>query len=195
MRRALASSPLGPGLQIVCDAAQGTSVTVATDPNGVSATIGPDGGVLVAEGSDGTRYTMTFPEEAIVLPGGLRVTMTPITSIVDLPTSGAFLGGVILEPDGLTLLQPAQLAMRLTATVDPNDVLGFNFKGAGEGLYFVPSFGLESGFTRITLPVSHFTGIGSGIGVQSDIDATPPRKCRSTAISFRTTCSWYCRLN
>ncbi len=172
MQRALVGGFLLPGINPVCDAAQGTSVTPSFDPNfSVGANIGPLGGVLVTEDALGTQYTLSLPVDAIAEPDGFLIRMTPITSLAGYPGSGDFIAGVKLEPEGLVLLESGLLSFRIAAALDLENVLGFSASGDGEGLYFVPGIGDVPSFTHLTIPVNHFTIFGAGEGNQADVDA------------------------
>ena len=59
--------------------------------------------------------------------------------------------------------------------MSPDDVLGFMFSGDGEGVYFVFADTDASTFTRVTLPIVHFSGHGFGQGTDADVSGnTPP---------------------
>ena len=76
---------------------------------GASATIGPEGGELVAEAKSGARFTLTIPAGALDEP--TYIVMTPIESIGGYPFSGGMTAAVQIEPSGIELDVPARLVI------------------------------------------------------------------------------------
>lgn len=70
----------------------GVSLTLDA-AHAASAIVPPSGGTLTAEGSDGTRYTLTIPDGASLVD--TEITMTPVSNIADFPFSGG-LGGALI---------------------------------------------------------------------------------------------------
>ncbi|MDQ8045429.1 MAG: hypothetical protein REI11_12560, partial [Patulibacter sp.] len=118
---------------------------------------------LQTTGADGTVYTLTIPEGALV--GEEAVTMAPLTAVAGSPVG--FRAGVSLEPSGLRFLKPALLRIHppvpLTdAQIADETPASFN----GDGTDLGPTELLVSGDPDGTgapardevLPVLHFSG-------------------------------------
>jgi hypothetical protein len=130
-----------------------------------SADITPGGGVLEATAADGTRYRLEIPAGA--LRDTVRITMTPVTRIDNLPLSGGMVGAVDLQPAGLQLRRSA--ALRIGTTAPPR--AGLTFSG----------FSVEDGGTKTTrelavaranevlVLVQHFSAPGAGFGTTQDL--------------------------
>lgn len=119
----------------------------------VTEEIGADGGVLTTTGSDGTQYTLTIPEGAVL--GPVEITMTPI-SLAESPLETAVLWGVELEPDGLALLEPGTLEIGL-ADADPGTTAFFGAGGGGEDFHLAFGGLVE----RAEVPIAHFSAVGA----------------------------------
>jgi hypothetical protein len=63
----------------------------------VTQTVGPAGGTMTATGTDGTTYTLTIPENALL--SEREITLTPVSSIDNLPLSGGLLGAVQISSE------------------------------------------------------------------------------------------------
>jgi hypothetical protein len=123
----------------------------------VAQTVGPDGATLVATAGDGTRFTLTIPQGALL--SDERISMAPLARIEGFPLSRGMAGGVQLGPDGLALLRPAKLAIEPAAHVAPARRTGFAYHGTGREFHLVP---IRSEGAAHTLAVRHFSGYGSG---------------------------------
>jgi len=131
----------------------------------IAADIGPAGGALEATAADGTKYRLEIPAGA--LRASVRITMTPVTRIDNLPLSGGMVGAVDLQPAGLQLRRSA--ALRIGTTAPPR--AGLTFSG----------FSVEDGGTKTTrelavaranevlVLVQHFSAPGAGFGTTQDL--------------------------
>lgn len=132
-----------------------------------SAAIGSEGGTIEAIAADGTAYALTIPANALAEP--VAITMTPVSSIRDLPLSGGLVGAVELKPSGVQFTRPATLEIA-TALVPPAGQIpiGFDYDGDAETL------GLSMGGSVdgvLTVMVEHFSGAGIGFGTLQDASA------------------------
>jgi len=149
------------------------SVDVKVDETSSSnAVISPEGGTLSAQGADGTKFTLTFPRDA--LSNDETITLTPITAVDGLPFSGGFVGGVQMSPEGLRLLQPATLTIESPKTVAATgfETVAFAYHQNGEGLYLHPS---EVKGNLVTLEVWHFSGAGAAQATPAEIQTQQQR--------------------
>jgi hypothetical protein len=137
-----------------------------------SAVISATGGTLSVQGADGTKFTLTFPKDA--LASEQKITLTPITAVDGLPFSGGLVGGVQMSPEGLRLLQPAMLTIESPKTVAAKgfETVAFAYHQNGEGLYLNDS-GVKGNV--LTLEVWHFSGAGSAQGTSAEIQAQQQR--------------------
>ena len=106
---------------------------------GVTALIGPEGGVLSLTDSKGVAYSLEIPKNALLLE--MEVSMTPVTTISDWPLDGNLLAGVHLEPDGWLLYEPAMLTITLPdASSNSLGLVGFGFNGSGEEFHLTSAY-------------------------------------------------------
>lgn len=137
-----------------------------------SAVISPDGGTLSTEGADGTKFTLTFPKDA--LSNDETITLTPITTVNGLPFSGGLVGGVQMAPEGLRLFQPVMLTIESPKTVAATgfETVAFAYHQNGEGLYLNPS---EAKGNILTLEIWHFSGAAAAQGTPAEIQTQQQR--------------------
>lgn len=134
------------------------TVGAIPDPaRAATAEIPREGGSLSATAADGTRFTLSFPDGALL--SAERITMTPLASIDGFPLSGGMAGGVQLEPDGLGLLKPAMLRIEPATPVGEAERTGFAYRGSGQEFHLYPTSG-DGG--AITLELLRFSGYGAG---------------------------------
>ena len=115
--------------------------------------IGPGGGMVSAVDANGTTYTLTVPEGALL--GTLPIRMTPI-GLGESPLEDGIAFGVAMEPDGLVFLEAATLEIAGPG-FDPATAVGFSTDGDGEDFGARPA-GFD-GDTAI-LDVPHFSQSG-----------------------------------
>jgi hypothetical protein len=139
----------------------GSGAVVTDVARAASKTFPLDGGTLTATAADGTVYSLTIPQGALLAE--TAITMTPIVSISsgDLP-AGSLLG-VDLQPSGLRLYQFAELSIAPPQLGPTADIAGFSYEGDGDDLHRYPA-AVDGG--RILLHVIHFSGAGANICVE-----------------------------
>ena len=122
-----------------------------------SKSIGPEGGTITAQGSNGTTFTLTVPEGAI--PGDLTrtITVTPISSFGGMPLKRAM--GVQLSPSGLSFLVPARLTITRPAGSANRNIVGFGSRDDGTEFFIRPA---STEGSAVTFAVSHFSAAGAG---------------------------------
>ena len=118
------------------------------------------GGSLSATAADGTQFELVLPPDA--LPTQTTIRMTPLSSVQGLPLSKGFLGGVHLEPEGLTLFMPATLTIRSPRNLHPQ-AAAFSYRGHGDE--FALDVNQVNG-KEMTLQILHFSGYGEEIPAQ-----------------------------
>ncbi|AFZ69731.1 hypothetical protein [Deinococcus peraridilitoris] len=112
------------------------NVTVTLDATkAVKQTIPIQGGTLSVTAQDGTVYTLTIPNNALV--ADTEITMTPITSVTGAPVQGGKVYGVNLQPAGLRLYHPAVLSIAPPGGSD-KEAIGFASQDNGKDFYLHP---------------------------------------------------------
>ena len=147
--------------------APGTVAVTKEAGTGVRATIGSAGGTILTTGSDGAKYSLVVPPLALLTP--VELTMTPLANVTGLPLSGGFVVGVEFQPSGLVFALPATLT--ITSSAQPaagQRLVGFSATSGGGSLTLAPA---QRGTSSITMPVKHFSIIGSGFGTTQDMQA------------------------
>jgi hypothetical protein len=110
------------------------------------------GGTITALGQDGTRFTLTIPDHALV--DETEMTLTPVEAVEGLPFSRGFGGAVQLSPDGLRLFAHATLSVQPARPLLPTEQVFFGWAGEGADLHLVPST------DGVTMKLLHFSGYG-----------------------------------
>lgn len=121
------------------------------------------GGKLSVQGADGTRYTLNFPDGALLKDED--ITLTPVSNIEGMPFSGGLVGGLQMAPEGLRLFHPATLSIESPKTVAAQGfvTVAFAYHQNGEGVYLNPS---ETKGNVLILEIWHFSG-------EASVQATP----------------------
>jgi len=127
------------------------------------------GGTISATASDGTEYTLTIPANAIPGYQELLITLTPVTNMTGLPVSGEFISGVSLSPDGLDLVEPVSVTIRLPHPLDPATFIGFSHSVESPDVGPLPLFPWDFGQDSVTLRLAHFSEHGMATGTTEDI--------------------------
>lgn len=133
------------------------------------------GGSLTATGADGSKFTLTFPRNALL--SDERITLTPVSSIDGLPLSGGLTAAVQLAPEGLRLLKAITLTIQPANAPPPGEQVGFAFEGQGKEYHRYP---LELRASPITMSLFHFSGYGVGKGTDSSghVPTSPEAQAR-----------------
>ena len=145
------------------------AITPALDAaRGATATMDDAGGTLSVTGANGTKFTLTVPQDALVSEE--EITMTPVAAIPDLPFSqGLSSGGAVqLGPEGLLLVEPAALTVQLASPISIDQQCPFAWYKAGEDFQLFP---LTLDLNAVEIDVDHFNGYGIAGGSSSDRDA------------------------
>lgn len=154
-------------LQVVPDASHATRTV-----------IGEQGGVVVSHAADGTSYTLVVPPSALEQP--TEVALAPLRFVQPLPLRRGMVAGVQLLPAGLELAAPATLYVEVPFGVNPVEIAGFSYQGAGEQLQLYP---LQVIGSRLTMDVLRFGGFGAGNAAPGDIEQfAPPVRPRDLAL-------------
>ena len=139
------------------------SVTPETG-NTVTALIPAAGGELSATGADGTVYTLTIPDKALLTD--TEISMTPVAAVKGLPTGGDTAYAVQLGPDGLHLYDFATLTITPKVAIPIDQQIPFGYEAAGTGMFLALPVMKDP---RIQLRILHFSGYGVTKGQLADL--------------------------
>lgn len=146
------------------------TVTIQADSgNAAVAVISPEaGGVCRYVMPSGLTYTLSFPSNSVA--EATLVEMTPVTSLAGVPAAQGFLGGVLIQPADLTLIEPASLRIDLTNHYAPFDLTGYGFQPDGSSWHL--SFGFAgTNWVEVLLPT--LGGVGCGLFTDAELMALP----------------------
>jgi hypothetical protein len=132
--------------------------------NTVTALIPAAGGALSATGADGTVYTLTIPDKALV--ADTEISMTPVSAVKGLPTGGDVTYAVQLAPDGLHLDDFATLTITPAVALPIDQQIPFGYEAAGAGMFLALPVVKDP---RIQLRILHFSGYGVTKGLLADL--------------------------
>lgn len=161
-----ASSPSQPGATDGGASGSGAPLTVSPSLDSsrtVSEVVPASGATLTISSANGTVYSLEFPPDALF--ADTRITMTPVTSLAGAPLSGGLAGAVKLEPEGLTLNEPATLTITPAGAPPPlAQQTGLIAEGDGESFHQYPlDFGPD-----LELQLLHFSIAGAGGTTSAD---------------------------
>lgn len=138
-----ASEPNPASMEVTLE--EGTSAT---------STIGPEGGSLVTTDKNGTKYTLTIPDGALISP--IEIGMTPIANAEGKPMGDTFLAGVDLQPEGLAFLKLVNL--EISGDVVEEGAVGFASTSDGQDLHLTP---YDSNSGSLAVSIAHFSDPGA----------------------------------
>ena len=132
--------------------------------------------------ADGTPFTLMtvgamFNQDVkgnLSLALGTPVTVTPISSITDLPFSQGYLAAVDISPNGLLLEIPGTLSIKLQGTYDLSTLIGFAADGSGTDFHLFPITvypDLYSGTTTVYFSIEHFSIYGVAQATAEEVQA------------------------
>jgi hypothetical protein len=145
------------------------AVTIAPHPDAsraVTQTITTDGGTISATGADGTVYTLTLQKDSLELDQA--ITLTPLSAADGLPGGHALAAGVQLDPQGLQLVKPATLTIKLATPIPVASQLSFASDDSGSDFHLYPQTYDPS---TIAMEIDHFTEYGAFAGSPADLVA------------------------
>ena len=139
-------------------------VTITLDNTNVTEVVSAtDGGEMSVTGSDGSRYTLSIPPDA--LSADTEISMTPISTISGLPFSGGLGGAVKLEPSGLGFFDFVTLTIEPANPIPLENQILFGFEENGEDLHLaIPG----ADYSKIQIRLLHFSGAGVGNGISAE---------------------------
>lgn len=123
-----------------------------------------NGGKLSVTDADGVRFTLTVPPKALLVDQ--TMSLTPVVALGGLPFHGGLVAAVHIEPDGLSLLQPAVLTIEGAKAVSAGFFqVGFSYRGTGNDLHLYPI----NTDKAIEFKLFHFSTPGVAASSQQDL--------------------------
>ena len=114
-----------------------------------------EGGVISANGTDGTVYKLEIPADALLAE--TLIGLTPVTSISGMPFGSEQTYAVQLSPEGLFLQNFAILTVSPAADIPIGEQIMFGYQGEGSNLLLAAPVEDSS---EIKINVAHFSGYG-----------------------------------
>jgi hypothetical protein len=128
-------------------------------------------GIIETNSSTGTKYTFVIPKNAISPNDSVKIIITPIKAVNNLPKGIKFLAAMQFEPEGLTLFKPANLTITLPVSVTQDSLVGFSYQEAGSDFHLIPipqKDSIISSPQSLSISISHFSGVIVGLGTLTD---------------------------
>ncbi len=145
------------------------AVVLETD-NTIEALIPVEGGSISATGADGTVYTLEIPTDALL--NETTISLTPVTSVADMPFGGEQTYAVQLGPEGLSLFNFAILTITPVEEIPLEEQIVFGYLKKGSDLILAAPV-VDS--SEIKINVLHFSGFGVTKGINADIEVVRER--------------------
>jgi hypothetical protein len=164
MKRALAVCLLS----LLCGATKAAvNVGVVLDTQrAASVVIGENGGTVTATAADGTIFTLTILEKALL--NSETITMTPVAQTTNLPFAAGMIAAVQLEPRGLRLFKMATLSIMTPTPIPLGAETPMGWHRDGSDMYLQPLFRDPK---SITFKLIHFSGVGVANGTNAERQA------------------------
>lgn len=154
---------------------------VVDDSRTVEALIPVEGGELSVTAADGTVFTLTIPEDALL--SATTVTMTPVRSVDGLPFGEGDSWAVQLGPEGLWFSNFATLTVTPEVRLSVDEQVFFGYEGDGTGLFLaIP----DTDTSEMRIRLLHFSGYGVAKGFLGDVEAVRGRLGGSAETSIES---------
>ncbi len=162
-------APPGPAFEFL--PADPLLVGISSDPERATGARMPvSGGTITAVGADGSAYSLTVPDGALLSP--VQITLIPVVAVSNLDLSGGFVAGVELVPGGLQLMQPAILTITPAAPYPLEDELSYAVHGEEQEALLYP---LVVSAAEPTFAISHFSSYFLATGSEENLNAQSAR--------------------
>jgi len=143
---------------------------ILDDTKSTEAVIPIEGGSLSVKGADGTTFTLTIPNDALLVES--LVKMTPVASLTDMPFGSGDALAVQLEPEGLSFNNFVTLTITPAQEIPIDQQIMFGYVGAGQDVILAPPV-VDS--NEIKIQLLHFSGYGVTKGLLADIEPVRQR--------------------
>lgn len=129
----------------------------ASAPASTDADVPLTGATLAVTGADGTRYTLTIPDNALRSP--VRIHMQAVASVAGLPSGIAAVYGVQFEPSGLQFMHATTLTIEPTTAVPLAQQALLAWSNDGDDAHLVAG----ASKTTMQIDVLHFSGYAAAM--------------------------------
>src|SRR5438445_9073534 len=123
-----------------------------------------DGGDFTFFGSDGTRFSLTFPSNTI--PDATLVSMTLVTNVSALPFSRGIIGAVRLEPEDLDIFGAGILEISFPTNIDWRQIVSFTCGNDGSDFYLTHDLVHRN---YVIIPLTYFGTFGSCLATTQEL--------------------------
>jgi hypothetical protein len=133
------------------------------------------GGTMTATASDGTKFTLTLPQYALL--NATDITLTPVASVGGSPLSNGLVGAAQIKPDGLELQKPGTLTIEPPSGSPIAQQTGFLFHGTGNDFHLYPLDMKQ----KLTMELTHFSTPGVALATDAQRQTAsdhPPARTR-----------------
>ena len=143
-------------------------MTVQLDKNQTASKMIPRaGGTLSLNASDGSKFTLDVPADA--LEADTTITMTAVKSLDGAPLANNTPTAVQLEPSGLFFKEMATLTIVPAKEIPIKEQIIFGYEGDGRDYHLAV---IDPKSKEIKIKLMHFSGAGVGSGSDSEWAAT-----------------------
>lgn len=140
---------------------------------------GDRGGTISAKGPDGTSFTLSIPKGAV--PGDMKVTITPVASIGNLPFADGLVAAVQIAPEDLPLAVMPTLVIKPAVPIPAAEQISFASFGYHENGKEFHLYPLEADPAHITFRLVRFGGFGIARSTESEREAVHLRQPTDSA--------------
>ena len=140
------------------------------DTQSGEAVIPVDGGTLSVKGKDGTTFTLTIPNDALLNETTIR--MIPVASLTGMPFGSGEALAVQLEPEGLFFNNFVTLTITPAQEIPIDQQIMFGYLGSGQDVILALPV-VDS--REIKLQILHFSGYGVTKGYLADVEPARQR--------------------
>jgi hypothetical protein len=121
------------------------------------------GGSLVLTNESGIRYSFTVGPSNVL--DTVAVRMQLVTNFASFPYQNEMRTAVVFEPSGFEFYGAGLLEISFPTNLPFLKLSSFAFNGDGQGFHLTPDVVSTN---RVRIPVTHFSGVGSGLWAATD---------------------------
>jgi hypothetical protein len=122
-----------------------------------------EGGSLALTNESGVRYTFTVAPSNVIEAVAIRMQL--VTNFASFPYANESRTAVLFEPSGFEFHGSGLLEIQYPTNIPIAKVSSFAFNSKGAGFFLTPDVVTSN---RIRIPVTHFSGVGSGLWAPSE---------------------------
>lgn len=122
-----------------------------------------EGGSLALTNESGVRYTFSVAPSNVIEAVAIRMQL--VTNFASFPYANESRTAVLFEPSGFEFHGSGLLEIEYPTNIPVPKVSSFAFNSQGTGFFLTPDIVTSN---RIRIPVTHFSGVGSGLWSPSE---------------------------